>query len=232
MSGPGAARDATLRALSLIRAGELRAAAHLLRSLPAGASDGFTALQLGNALRYLGEAEEAAAHLEVALERGRAARDGTLGMAALCALGELELELGEPAGAAVRFGQALGITELTRDEAATVAPLAGLAESHARWRNPRKGAELARRALPRAVAAADLAGQARARTALAVALRDPAEALLAAAVAALVPHRPLELTARVVALELGADRADALAVRGAAAEMGARGLLERVARLG
>lgn len=182
-----------------IRLGLLESAVRDAGGARSGSSRGYAHLQHGNALRYLGEWEAAHTSLTAAkgIGEGRAGdgddglADGILVIAAECALGELALDEDAPERAVPHFGRALGLTELARNDALTVAPLAGLAEAHARWRAPGKAPGLARRALERAKRVSDRAGAARALLALTVATRDPAHAAAAELEALQAPHVPL-----------------------------------------
>lgn len=75
-----------------VRLGRLPEAEEALRAALALSDEGYASLQLGNALRYAGRPSEAATLLADALAAARAQRDGGLAIAALCALGELELD--------------------------------------------------------------------------------------------------------------------------------------------
>ena len=196
--GPLLARVGAAR----IRLGELREAVDALRAEP---DDAYGALQLGNALRYLGRYEEAEAQLERTWKRAKATGDGALAVAVLCAQGEGALEQGEGRRAAELFGRALGLTEFGSDERLAVAPLAGLGHAHAVWGYPAKGREVARRALERADRAHDRVGVARALLALGVASEDAAVLERAEREAQAAPHAPLRLRAWVARLELRPD---------------------------
>ena len=183
-----------------IRLGKLREAVDMLEA--SEPEDAYGALQLGNALRYLGRYEAAAAVLERVWEGAKATGDGALAVAVLCAQGEGALDQGKGQAAAELFGRALGLTEFSSDERLTVAPLAGLGHAHAVWGYPAKGREVARRALERAERANDSVGAARALLALGVASEDEALLERAEREAQTAPHAPLRLRAWVARLEL------------------------------
>ncbi len=191
-------------AAACIRLGRLARAAIVL----AEPEDGYGALQLGNALRYLGEVERAAPQLERAYAAAKSSRDGTLALAALCAQGELALDRGEAREAVLRFGKALGLTEFTAREALTVAPLAGLAQAHLLWGNPHKARSTAEKALGRAKEAGDKVGEVRSLLSLGLVLKDEEYFAEAAELAETAPHQPLRLRALTARLELnfGAQR--------------------------
>lgn len=190
-----------------IRLGRLPAAVEVLQQATEQSGDGYAYLQLGNALRYLGDVAGAAPKLATALARARSSGDGALAIAALCAQGELALEQALSREAVERFGQALGLTELATDLRLSVAPLAGLAQAHLGWKNPRKGAGLARKALERAQLVADPIGESRALLSLGLATRDLSALTTARQVAAQAPHKPLEVKILRARLELAWDEA-------------------------
>lgn len=170
------------------------------------APDGYAELQLGNALAWRGrpdDAPSALAHAEAARAAARRSRDGPLALASSCLLGEFRLAGGDVDAAVHAYGEALGISEFARDEAASVTPLAGLAAAHHAGRAPAKAGPLARRALARAEAAGDAAGAARAWLVLAVAEHDVDAFGRAAEAADAAPHRPLSLRARRRKVEAG-----------------------------
>jgi tetratricopeptide (TPR) repeat protein len=196
--------------------GEVPAALRVLREAVALAEDGYAQLQLGAALAWRGEpgdAGRAEAHADAALRAARRGRDGPLALAALCLRGELRLAAGDPDAALRAYGEALGISEHARSDAASVAPLAGLAAAHHAGRAPSKAAPLARRGLRRAEAAGDAAGASRAWLVLGEVEGDPEAYALAAEAADAAPHRPLALRARRRRLEAGGggDAAELLA---------------------
>lgn len=180
-----------------IRLGRLREALPGLLALLDATDSGYASLQLGSALRHLGDEREAEHHLQRAYERARLGRDGVLAIAALCGVGELRLDADDERAALESFGQALGLSEFGSDERPSVAPLSGLARSHARGGNPAKGAELAQRALERAIRSHDRTGEARARHAVAVcAAPDRTLFERAERSARLAPHLPMWLHVR------------------------------------
>ena len=185
-----------------VRLGNLQKAVNILYDALELADNGYTALQLGNALRYQGEFEEAAGHLTRAFHKAKSARDGALAIAALCAQGELALDEGEAQAAIELFGRGLGLTELSSFEPLSVAPLAGLSQAHAAWDYPKKAAEVGEKALRRAVAADDSVGKARALLSLGLAKEEVALLERSEREAKNAPHRPLELRAKVARLEL------------------------------
>ena len=125
-----------------IRLGRLQRAVNRLYDALELSDNGYSALQLGNALRYLGEYEEAAGHLTRAFHKAKTERDGALAIAALCAQGELALDEGEAQVAIELFGKALGLTELSSHEPLSIAPLAGLSQAHTAWDYPKKAIEV------------------------------------------------------------------------------------------
>lgn len=190
-----------------IRLGQLSAAIEVLRQATEQPGDGYAYLQLGNALRYLGDIAGAAPALATALTQARGSGDGALAIAALCAQGELALDQTLSREAVEKFGQALGLTELATDLRLSVAPLAGLAQAQLGWRNPRKGAGLARKALERAQSVHDRVGESRALLALGLATCNLNVLTTAQQVAAQAPHRPLEVKILRARLELAWDEA-------------------------
>jgi len=190
-----------------LRLGQLRTAVEVLQQATAQSDDGYAYLQLGNALRYLGNVAGATPALATALTRARSSGDGALAIAAFCAQGELALDQALSREAVERFGQALGLTELATDLRLSVAPLAGLAQAHLGWKNPRKGAGLARKALERAQLVNDRVGESRALLSLGLATGDLSVLTTARQVAAQAPHRPLEVKILRARLELAWDDA-------------------------
>lgn len=188
-----------------LRLGNMAPALRVLYDALEMSDNGYSALQLGNALRYLGEGEEAEGHLSRAFNRAKTERDGQLAIAALCAQGELMLDQQQAQSAAERFGQALGITEFSRNEAITVAPLAGLAHAQVLWGHRGKATELARRALQRAKAAGDSVGEVRTRLSLGLATEDALHLQEALQQLKTVMHRPLELRIMLTSLTLSSD---------------------------
>ena len=93
-----------------IRLGELREAVDTLGAFEP--DDAYGALQLGNALRYLGRYEEAQGYLERAWARAKATGDGALAVAVLCAQGEGTLDQGKGQAATELFGRALGVNRI------------------------------------------------------------------------------------------------------------------------
>ena len=185
-----------------IRLGNLQTAVNRLYDALELSDNGYTALQLGNALRYLGDFEEAAGHLTRAFHKAKTERDGALAIAALCAQGELALDEGEAQAAIELFGKGLGLTELSSHEPLSVAPLAGLSQAHVAWENPKKAVEVGEKALRRAVAADDSVGKARALLSLGLAKEEVALLKQSEFGAKNAPHRPLALRAKVARLEL------------------------------
>jgi len=186
------------------------------------APDGYAELQLGNALAWRGRPDDAAAalvHAKAARAAARRRRDGPLALAASCLLGDLRLSGGDADAAVHAYGEALGISEFARDEAASVTPLAGLAGAHHAGRAPAKAGPLARRALARAETAGDAAGAARAWLVLAVVEQDVGAFGRAAEAADAAPHRPLALRARRRRVEAGGG-GDRPALRARARAMG------------
>lgn len=203
-----------------VRVGDLSGALRVLYDALTWADDGYAALHLGSTLTLRGAFEEAEGHLERARNRARADRDGPLAIGAWCALGELRLLQARGGEAVEAFGKALGITEFAPGDGPSVGPLAGLADAHRAWRNPRKAPELAARALERAERVGDLALRARAGLAVGAATAD-AELLDAASTwAEAAPHHPLWVRLRVARLALRDDPAERERVRAAAAEAG------------
>ncbi len=211
-----------------IRLGNLQKAVNILYDALELADNGYTALQLGNALRYQGEFEEAAGHFTRAFHKAKSARDGALAIAALCAQGELALDEGEAQAAIELFGKGLGLTELSSFEPLSIAPLAGLAQAHATWDYPKKAAEVGEKALRRAVAADDLVGKARALLSLGLAKEEVTLLQQSEREAKNAPHRPLELRAKVARLELVPNLEE---VREVIREVGGVGMREEVKRL-
>ncbi len=184
-----------------IRLGELQNALRPLYDALKMSDNGYAALQLGNALRYLGEADEATGHLTRAFNKAKAEKDGTLAIAALCAQGEMAIDAREGQVAVERFGQGLGISEYTRDERLSVAPLAGLGHAHTVWGYPKKALEISEKALQRARDNDDAVGVARALLSLGVATNAAARCQQAAQAAKDAPHEPLRVRALVTYLE-------------------------------
>ena len=191
----------------LLRLGQLSDALPCLYDALEMSDDGYAALQLGNALRYLGEYDEASGHLTRAFNKAKAERDGTLAIAALNAQGELALDQGQGQNAVEAFGQALGITEFDRDESPSILPLAGIAHGQALWGYPHKGLSVVHKAWQRLPQQPDPALSARVRLAWAhvhQANGDNDSALQqlqqAAADAERAPHQPLYL--RIVVMQL------------------------------
>ncbi|MEX2501801.1 MAG: hypothetical protein WD336_05465, partial [Trueperaceae bacterium] len=154
----------------LLFVGAIPRAARTLRCAEAAdddpdATDGYLTLQRANLFAYRdapGDAEFAERLAAAAESVGRSERDGPLALAAACLLGELALadrhgsDRADEAIAA--FGRARGLSEFAGSEAVSVAPLAGLARAHLRWRNPGRAEGLAARALERAERVGDPAG--------------------------------------------------------------------------
>jgi tetratricopeptide (TPR) repeat protein len=214
--------------------GDVPGALRVLLETAEIAPDGYARLQLGNALAWRGRPDDAAAaldHAEAARAAARNRRDGPLALAAACLLGDLRLARGDADAAVHAYGEALGISEFARDEAASVTPLAGLAAAHRAGRAPAKAGPLARRALARAEAAGDAAGAARAWLVLAVADGDVAAFGRAAEAADAAPHRPLALRARRRGWEAGGG-GDRTALLARARAMGLAGEAAALARAG
>ena len=184
-----------------IRLGGLQTAVNRLYDALELSDNGYAALQLGNALRYLGEFEEAAGHLTRAFHKAKEGRDGALAIAALCAQGELALDEGEAQAAIELFGKGLGLTELGGHEPLSIAPLAGLSQAHSAWDYPKKAVEVGEKALQRAETAADSVGKARALLSLGLAKQEVELLKESEREAKNAPHRPLELRAKVARLE-------------------------------
>ncbi|MDZ7703829.1 MAG: hypothetical protein U5L04_05005 [Trueperaceae bacterium] len=184
-----------------IRLGNLSDALGVLYDALEMSDSGYAALQLGNALRYLGDTEEASGHLSRAFNRAKAERDGTLAIAALCAQGEVAIDAGEGQTAVERFGQGLGISEYARDEVLSVAPLAGLSHAHMVWGYPHKALEIGEKALQRAQDNDDAVGTARALLSLGIATGAATRCEQAIGAAQDAPHEPLRLKAFVAYLE-------------------------------
>jgi tetratricopeptide (TPR) repeat protein len=198
------------------------------------APDGYAQLQLGNALAWRGRPDDAGsalAHAEAARAAAGRRRDGPLALAASCLLGDLRLAGGDADAAVHAYGEALGISEFARDEAASVTPLAGLAAAHHAGRAPAKAGPLARRALARAEAAGDAAGAARAWLVLAACEHDMSAFGRAAEAADAAPHRPLALRARRRRFEAGGG-GDRTALLARARAMGLAGEAAALARAG
>ncbi len=211
-----------------IRLGNLQGAVNKLYDALELADNGYTALQLGNALRYLGEFEEAAGHLTRAFHKAKTERDGALAIAALCAQGELALDEGEAQAAIELFGKGLGLTELSSFESLSVAPLAGLSQAHVAWDYPKKAVEVGEKALRRAHAADDSVGKARALLSLGLAKEEVTLLQQSEHEAENAPHRPLALRAKVARLELVSDSQEVEAV---SREVQDAGMRAEVARL-
>lgn len=211
-----------------VRLGNLQIAVNRLYDALELADNGYTALQLGNALRYLGEFEEAAGHLTRAFHKAKTARDGALAIATLCAQGELALDEGEAQAAIELFGKGLGLTELSSFEPLSVAPLAGLSQAHVAWDYPKKAVEVGEKALRRAVAADDAVGKARALLSLGLAKEEVALLQQSAHEAENAPHRPLALRAKVARLELVSDLQEVEAVSREVRDAGMREEVERL----
>ena len=213
-----------------IRLGRLQTAVNRLYDALELADNGYTALQLGNALRYLGAFGEAAGHLTRAFHKAKAGRDGALAIAALCAQGELALDEGGAQGALELFGKALGLTELSSVESLSIAPLAGLSQAHAAWENPKKAGDVGEKAFRRADAAEDGVGRARALLSLGLAKRDDDLLKRSWREAENAPHRPLALRAKVARLELNLQPQDQ-EIDGAVREAEAMGMRVEAERL-
>jgi tetratricopeptide (TPR) repeat protein len=142
---------------------------HLANDFDAPDNLGYAYLQLGNARRYLGNADDARTAFDSSLEQAEATRDGGLAIASHTALGELSLDETALEQAIGSLGKGLGLTEFFRDERLTIAPLAALAHAHALWKNPSKSYDLVNRALARARPSVDRVGSARAKLASATA---------------------------------------------------------------
>ncbi|MEM7734282.1 MAG: hypothetical protein AAF267_00690 [Deinococcota bacterium] len=202
-------------ATCLIRLGRLNEAKtgliRLLQDHQANDLDniGYAHLQLGNAHRYLGNAEAARAAFTNALEHAEVKRDGGLAIASHTALGELALDETALERAIEALGKGLGLTEFFYDKRLTIAPLAALAHAHALWKNPAKTYDLVTRAVDRAQPTVDRVGSARAKFASATATlsRAPAATITvyefadAYEDAMVAPHLPLALRIKVSELE-------------------------------
>jgi tetratricopeptide (TPR) repeat protein len=197
----------TLLGAVQIRLGQLEAAVSALRQATTLPDDGYSALQLGNALRYRGDQSGAASALAEALRQAHRFGDGALAITTLCAQGELALDRGQAREAIERFGRALGLTELCNDIGLSIIPLAGLAQAHLGWKNPRKAAGLAHKAVDRAQLAGDRIGQSRGLLSLGLATRDPDILADARQLAAQAPHRPLVVKVMCAELQLTWDDA-------------------------
>jgi tetratricopeptide (TPR) repeat protein len=216
---------------ALIRLGRLKDALAPLYEALELSDNGYSALQLGNALRYLGEYQEAAGHFQRAFNKAKGARDGTLAHGALCAQGELALAQGQAQTAVERFGQALGLSEAANDEALSIPPLAGLGQAHTLWGYPSKGAEVAGKALTRARALKDKVGVARSLLSLGLALNDLQHLQNAEKEALSAPHQPLALRALVAQLDLVADPDELVQAITLATKLGMRPQLEHLRKL-
>ena len=188
-----------------IRLGKLNEALGPLYDALELSDNGYSALQLGNALRYLGEHEEAGGHFQRAFNRAKAERDGTLAHATLCAQGELALDQKQAQVAVERFGQALGLSEVANDDALSIPPLAGLGQAHTLWGYPSKGADIASKALERAQALKDSVGIARSLLSLGIAQNNLQHLQNAEKEALCAPHQPLALRALVAQLDIERD---------------------------
>ncbi len=213
-----------------IRLGHLQKAVNILYDALELSDNGYTALQLGNALRYLGEFEEAAGHLTRAFHKAKTERDGALAIAALCAQGELALDEGEAHLAIELFGKGLGLTELSSHEPLSVAPLAGLSQAHSAWDYPKKAVEVGEKALRRAEAAGDSVGKARALLSLGLAKQEVGLLKRSEHEAERAPHHPLKLRAQVARLEL-APNAEVEEVSEEARKMGMQPEVKRLQAL-
>jgi hypothetical protein len=225
VGGPQRARLEARRGQLRTFLGRLELAEAGLRRARRASADPYLDLQLVAVLGWRGDAaarREAAELLPPLRAQARRLRDGPLAIAAACLAGESALRDGDADAAARAYGEALGISEFASSEAASVAPLAGLATAHARGRAPGKAAPMARRALERARRVGDRAGVARSLAALAEAERRSELFLTAADEADAAPHRPLALACRVAAAEAGRAAPDDLAAR--ARTMGAHDL--------
>ncbi len=226
--GPSRARLEARRGQLRTFLGRLAAAEAGLRSARAEAVDPYLDLQLAALLGWRGDPaalHEAGGLVTALRSEARRLRDGPLAIAAACLAGEAALREGDADRAVRAYGEALGISEFTSSDAASVAPLAGLATAHARGRAPGKAAPLARRGLERARRVGDLSGAARSLAALAEADRRAELFLEAADEADAAPHRPLALACRVAAAEAGRTPQDDLAAR--ARTIGAHELASR-----
>ncbi|MDQ3458569.1 MAG: hypothetical protein M3498_04565 [Deinococcota bacterium] len=201
-----------------LRLGRLKEAVSLLQ-----ASDAKVCLRsllvLGSALRYRGHLEEARAPLTAAFRMAETGRELEAAVAALCALGELELDADNPKEAVIHFGKAFGLTEYSRSEKLSVLPLAGLAQAQGVWGYPAKGREVAGKALRRAQRQGERIGLARALLSLGLLSKETVHLHRAIAEADAAPHLPLALKAVVALAELEPG-----AVKLAAAMRLARGL--------
>ena len=214
-----------------VRLGNLQSAVNRLYSALELSDNGYSALQLGNALRYLGEFEEAAGHLTRAFHKAKTGRDGALAIAALCAQGELALDEGKAHLAIELFGKGLGLTELSSHEPLSVAPLAGLSQAHTAWDYPKKAVEVGEKALRRAETAGDGVGKARALLSLGLAKREVDLLERSEAEADNAPHHPLKLRAQVARLELVPNTEEVEEVGEDARKMGMQPEVKRLREL-
>lgn len=173
----------------LIRLGQPAEATEGLSELFDATGSGYAALHLGAAYRLLGEPDLALGLFETAFAEAKRDRDGVLAIATLCERGAQHLARDAHRAALESYGEALGLTEFTRDPRPSVAPLAGLAVVHAREGRARKAEGLARRALERSEP--DRVGRARALIALAECSGDARSSAAAAFAARVAPHVPL-----------------------------------------
>lgn len=184
---------AILHATVRIRLGRTREAISDLLELYETTGHGYVALHLGSALRLVGGVDDAFEHLGRALDGAKRSRDGVLAIATLCERGALEVQTGTLQAALASYGEALGLTEFTRDPRPSVAPLAGLATVHARAGRPDKANGLALRSLERA--GSDRISRARALMAHAESVGDDRRSEAAAFAARVAPHVPLWVAA-------------------------------------
>ncbi len=225
-------RAQILQGIASIQAGRLKEAATLLGSLESP----YSALHAGHAWRWLGGQSEADAQFQRALSEGERSRDRPLTVAALCGLGEVSLMTLSRRAALTHFGRALGLTELGGVSA--VLPLAGLAQAQLLWHNRAKAEGLAARALERATAARDRAGEARAQLSLGLAAATTETSVKSLEAfergrraAQSAPHRPLELRLWVERLERSPLRGNVQHAYERALEFGMRPEALRLERL-
>ncbi len=190
------ARAQALAGRAKLRLGDLEGAVDDLERALEFREEGPTLLQLAHALRYARRLEATAEPLARAEALARAAKDGALMLAVLCARGEGALAAGDASAALHLFGEARGLSELSGFSALSVLPLAGLAEAQARLGYPAKAERNALKALERAQAANDPLGEVRALLALGAATARDEVLAEAETLAFALPHRPLADLAR------------------------------------
>jgi tetratricopeptide (TPR) repeat protein len=100
----------------------------------------------GACRRWLDEPAASLADLEEALRLARQLRDAPRALEALQHLARLRLDASDGKAAVISAGEALGVTEVTRDDAEAAICLALLSRGHRAWGYARKAGELAAKA--------------------------------------------------------------------------------------